>query len=67
MSEHERAPTTRDDDPAELTTVADDEAPLSRNEALVAGMIPGMAVYGDDSSDPNDHADSERAEPGAHV
>ncbi len=67
MNENASIPSTHDDDPAELTTVADDEAPLSRAEALVAGMIPGMAVYGDDSNDPNDHGDSERAEPGAHV
>ncbi len=51
------------DDPKELNTVADGEQPLSRAEAAVAGMIPGMAVYGDDSIEPNadDHRDSERA------
>jgi hypothetical protein len=45
-----------------LHTVADKETPLSRGEAAVAGMIPGMAVYGDDSIEPNedDHRDSER-------
>jgi hypothetical protein len=50
------------DDPAELHTVADDEQPLTREEAVVAGMIPGMAVYGDDSIEPNadDHRDAER-------
>jgi hypothetical protein len=50
------------DEPEELHTVADKETPLSRGEAAVAGMIPGMAVYGDDSIEPNedDHRDSER-------
>jgi len=50
------------DDPTELGTVADDERPLSRAEALVAGMIPGQAVYGDSSIEPNadDHEDAER-------
>lgn len=60
-------PTPGGDEPRELTTVADDEAPLSREEARVAGMIPGMAVYGDDSEDPNDHRDSEHAGPGEHL
>ncbi len=58
-----------DDDPEELHTEADDEPALSRAEARVAGMIPGMVVYGDSSLDPNadDKRDSERAEPGEHV
>jgi hypothetical protein len=50
------------DDPEELHTVADDEKPLSRAEAVVAGIVPGMVVYGDDSIEPNadDHRDAER-------
>ena len=50
------------DDPVELHTVADDEPPLSRAEAAVAGLIPGLVVYGDDSIEPNadDHRDAER-------
>jgi hypothetical protein len=49
------------DDPKELSTVADNERPLSRAEAQVAGMLPGEAVYGDDSIEPNadDHRDAE--------
>lgn len=41
------------DDPSELTTQADDVAPLSREEAEVAGIVPGTIVYGDDSINPN--------------
>ena len=41
------------DDPTELHTEADDLAPLSREQAEVAGMVPGMIVYGDDSINPN--------------
>lgn len=41
------------DDPAELHTQADDERTLSREEAEVAGIVPGMIVYGDDSINPN--------------
>jgi hypothetical protein len=54
---------TDPDDPKELSTVADDERPLSHAEALVAGIVPGMAVYGDSSIEPNadDHRDSESA------
>ncbi len=55
------------DDPTELTTEADGESALSRSEARVAGILPGQAVYGDDSNDPNDHRDSEHAGPGEHV
>jgi hypothetical protein len=53
---------SRDDEPDELHTVADDEPPLSREEAAVAGMLPGQAVYGDNSYEPNadDHRDAER-------
>jgi hypothetical protein len=57
------------DNPGELHTQADDEQPLSREEAAVAGMLPGLIVYGDSSIEPNadDHRDSESAEPGEHV
>jgi hypothetical protein len=50
------------DDPTELSTVADDERPLTHEEAIVAGIVPGMAVYGDSSQEPNadDHRDAER-------
>jgi hypothetical protein len=49
-------------DPSELHTVADDERPLSHEEAAVAGILPGLAVYGDSSIEPNedDHRDAER-------
>ena len=52
---------TDPDDPKELGTVADDERPLSHEEAVVAGIVPGMAVYGDSSIEPNadDHRDAE--------
>jgi hypothetical protein len=51
-----------DDDPEELETVADEERPLSHAEAVVAGVVPGMVVYGDDSIEPNSdhHRDAER-------
>jgi hypothetical protein len=50
------------DNPGELHTQADDDRTLSRKEAEIAGMIPGMIVYGDDSIEPNadDHRDAER-------
>ena len=50
------------DDPKELSTQADDEAPLTRQEAEVAGMLPDEPVYGDDSINPNaeDRLDAER-------
>ena len=56
------------DEPAELRTQADDEAPLSRAQAEVAGVVPGMVVYGDDSINPNadDRADNAHAEPDEH-
>jgi len=41
------------DDPSELHTQADDATPLSQREAEVAGIVPGMIVYGDDSVNPN--------------
>jgi hypothetical protein len=57
------------DDPTELHTQADDDPPLSRREAEVAGMIKGQIVYGDSSIEPNadDHADSEQATSDEHV
>jgi hypothetical protein len=50
------------DDPKELHTQADNDRTLSRKEAEVAGIVPGMIVYGDDSIEPNadDHRDAER-------
>ncbi len=56
------------DDPSELHTRADDERPLSNDEARVAGIVPGMVVYGDDSINPNadDRADVNRPEPDEH-
>ncbi len=52
------------DTPRELHTEADDERPLTRAEADVAGIsrTPSV-VYGDDSSNPN--ADDERDAHGA--
>lgn len=41
------------DDPGEVTTQADDVPALSFREAQVAGIVPGMVVYGDSSLDPN--------------
>jgi hypothetical protein len=57
-----RGPESDPDDPDELTTVADDERPLTHEEAVVAGIVPGMVVYGDSSIEPNadDHRDAER-------
>jgi hypothetical protein len=57
MSKSER-PEADLDDPGELETQADDEAPLSRAQAAVAGILPGLIVYGDSSLDPN--ADDQR-------
>jgi len=56
------------DAPGELHTQADDEPALSRPEAEVAGIVPGMVMYGDSSLDPNadDKRDSERAERAEH-
>jgi hypothetical protein len=50
------------DNPGELHTQADNDRTLSRREAEVAGIVPGMIVYGDDSIEPNadDHRDAER-------
>ena len=57
------------DNPAELTTQADDIRALSRREAEVAGIVPGMIVYGDSSLDPNadDRRDLNHAERDEHV
>ncbi len=41
------------DNPGELHTQADDERPLTHEEAGVAGILPGLIVYGDDSINPN--------------
>ncbi len=62
-------PEADSDAPGELHTQADDEAPLSREEANVAGIVPGMVVYGDSSLDPNadDKRDSEHASPSEHL
>jgi len=64
-----RRPEADPDAPGELHTEADDETPLSRSEAEVAGIVPGMVVYGDSSLDPNadDKRDSERADPDEHL
>ncbi len=57
------------DAPSELHTQGDDEPALSRREAEVAGIVPGMVVYGDTSLDPNadDHRDAEQAAPDQHL
>jgi hypothetical protein len=60
----------RRDRTSELHTERDDELPLTRREADVAGISPTPEmVYGDDSFNPNqeDKRDSERAGPGEHV
>ncbi len=59
MSERPARPEADQDDPGELHTQADDARPLSHEEAKVAGIVPGMIVYGDDSINPNadDRAD----------
>jgi hypothetical protein len=44
------------DQPRQLRTDADDDAPLTADEAAVAGIT--QPVYGDDSTNPN--ADDER-------
>ena len=64
-----RRPEADLDAPDELHTEGDDETPLSRREAEVAGIVPGMVVYGDSSIEPNadDHRDSERATDDEHV
>ena len=69
MSDRRTRPEADLDAPDELHTQADDEAPLSHQEAEVAGIVPGMVVYGDDSIEPNadDHRDNERADDDEHV
>jgi hypothetical protein len=56
------------DNPGELHTEADDERPLTRREAEVAGIVPGMVVYGDSSIEPNadDRRDQEQASEDEH-
>ena len=56
------------DNPAELHTEADNEAPLSLDEAKVAGMVKTDIVYGDSSINPNadDQNDLNHAEPDEH-
>jgi hypothetical protein len=46
----------------------DKRPPLTEQEAEVAGLIKGEAVYGDSTAEPNedDHADAERADGGEH-
>jgi len=70
MNERDEAkrPQADGDAPGELHTQADDEPALSRPEAEVAGIVPGMVMYGDSSLDPNadDKRDSERAERDEH-
>ncbi len=68
QSDETPRPEADPDAPGELHTQADDEPALSHPEAEVAGIVPGMVVYGDSSLDPNadDKRDSERAEPGEH-
>jgi len=58
------------DMPRELHTVADDEAPLSRPEADVAGIsLTPEVVYADSDEDPNrdDQRDANQAGPGEHL
>lgn len=64
-----RRPEADLDDPGELHTQADDTPPLSRREAEVAGIVPGMIVYGDDSINPNadDRRDLNAPETDEHV
>ncbi|MGP6190346.1 MAG: hypothetical protein ACLPSH_09770 [Vulcanimicrobiaceae bacterium] len=67
---NERNPRRQSDETSELHTQADDERPLTRREAEVAGITPETeGVYGDDSFSPNDEdkRDSERAGPGEHL
>jgi hypothetical protein len=55
--------------PRQLRTQADDEAPLSRREAEVAGLIPGTGpIYGESSETEvdDDRRDIEHAGPGEH-
>jgi hypothetical protein len=56
--------------PRELRTQADDEQPLSRPEADVAGIsLTPEVVYGDTDEDPNrdDQRDANEADPDEHV
>lgn len=60
---------TASDDPAELSTEADGDRPLSHAEAEAAGIVPGMVVYGDSSLDPNadDRRDLNAPDDDAHL
>ncbi len=64
-----RRPESDENNPAELHTQADDERSLSRHEAEVAGIVPGMIVYGDSSIDPNadDRRDINAPQPDEHL
>lgn len=56
--------------PRQLRTRADDEEPLSRAEADVAGMtVTSSVVYGETDEDPNrdDQRDANQAAPDEHV
>ncbi len=56
--------------PRQLRTQADDERPLSRAEADVAGISPTpQVVYGESGEDQNrgDQIDAHRAEPDEHL
>jgi hypothetical protein len=66
--ERPRRPEVDQDNPGELHTEADDDRSLSRREAEVAGIVPGMVVYGDSSIEPNadDRRDAAHAEPDEH-
>ncbi len=66
--ERARRPEIDLDNPEELHTEADDDAPLSNEEAKVAGMIKTDIVYGDSSVNPNadDENDLEHPEPDEH-
>ncbi len=68
MKNDSKRPEADLDNPGELHTRADDEAPLTHREAEVAGIVPGMVVYGDDSINPNadDRRDAAHAEPDEH-
>ena len=62
-------PEIDEDNPKELHTQADDLPALSRREAEVAGIVPGMIVYGDDSINPNadDRRDLNAPQPDEHL
>lgn len=56
--------------PRQLRTQADDDTPLSRAEADVAGISPTPSVVyagDDDAENPEDQRDAHQAEPDEHV